>query len=232
MKKIAIAIIIILFLGSVYVGFRAADQMNAKILSTNNNGDLDSTSTQKNYLFIHVSTLTGDSPFLIAVWGLFINNAESPHLAFVPLYPTETDNSNSNLSRAFTIRKDLTIPNRFISNLEHEYGIETNGYFILDNLAVSSLRAWTNQESASVPQSVPQSEQDRQMVLTSGQQFFSSLCGNFQRVGISPVLDEIQWSVLLPEHFTTSLTFEAATLLVDSLASAGELKFCDVLSSQ
>ncbi len=232
MKKIVIAVIAILFLGSVYLGFRAAAQMNERILSKDENGDLNNTSTQNNYLIIHVSTLTGESPFLVSVWGMFVNNIESPHLVFVPLYPSAREESVQRLSSAFTFRNDLIIADRLIRRLEREYDIDINGYILVDNFAVSSLHAWIDQKSVRFPQTEMQSMQDYEKVLSKGQQFFSSLCGHFQEGGVRPVLNKIQWSDLLPDHFATSLTFEEMTLTVDTLESADEIKSCEVLSSQ
>ena len=75
MKKIALALVALLFLVSVYFGFQAAAHLDGHLKKTAPNNSLEPISAQQNYLIFQVSELGGDSPMLVSVWGLFVRDA-------------------------------------------------------------------------------------------------------------------------------------------------------------
>lgn len=232
MKKIVIAVIALLFLVSVFVGFRAAAKMSERLQPTESVGENNSISSQQNYLYFHVSDLNGETPFLVSVWGVFINNNESPHLVFVSLYPSGRVEAENWLSTVFRLRRDASLPERLIARIEREYDIVTSGYILVDNFAVSSLEAWLGLRSVTLPQQEPISKQEYQSILTNGEGFFTIFCSQVIESGLKPVLEEIRWTNLLPEHFSTNLSFEELMLAVDTLSRAEKIENCEVFISQ
>lgn len=232
LKKFAIALVALLFAGSVYVGFRAAAKMSQRFEPVVSNGENTPTASQQNYLLFHVSDLNSESPFLVSVWGLFINYVESPHLAFVSLYPPADDGEVDWMPGTFRLRPDASLPGRLISQIERKYKINTSGYILVDNFAVSSLEAWLGQRSVTLPQEKPESVREFQSILSNGESFFSNICEQVKINSLKPVLEQIHWTVLLPEHFSTDLSFEKMILAVDGLTSAEKIGNCKVFVSQ
>lgn len=232
MKKFAIAVSILIFAAFVYLGFSAASQMNQRLQLKLNDGTNELSLSQQNYLLFHVSNLNEESPDLISVWGLLINYADPPHLVFIALYPAASDEASNRLQTEFRIDRHNTLSNRFIKRIERQFNIETNGYILVDNFAVSLLETWITQRSVNIPQKENLSIQDLQSIISNGEIFFSSVCLQAKEQGLKPVIDKIRWTELLPAHFSTNLTFEALVLAVDTLTSAESIKNCEVFINQ
>jgi len=231
MKKIVLVLVALLFLVSLYIGFRAADQMNEHMQNPEGATGFDATSVQQNYLIVHVSETGGESSVLVSLWGLFVNYTSPPHLAFVSLYPVPDADAESNPLSFFRLNRDATIPDRVITKIERQYDIETNGYILLDNFAVASIQAWLGQGSVKLPQQQPLSPQEVQSIITREQGSINNLCAQISQNGFDQVLDNIRWTELLPEHFSTSLTAESWLQAMNTLTSAGNIESCEVFTS-
>lgn len=232
-KKIIIIVTIsLLFLASIYVGFRAASRMNEHVQKPDRSSAINSSLTQQNYLVFHISDINGDSPFLISVWGLFINNSLPARLVFVSLYPSTDDELANNQFSSFKLQRDATLPDRLIAKIEREYDLEVNGYFVVDNFAVTSIQAWMGQNPVRYPQEKPLSTQEFQSIISNSENSFSSLCTQINQVGIESILDSIHWTDILPGHFSTSLTVEEWLLAVNTLTAAETIESCEVFLSQ
>lgn len=231
MKKIVLVLVALLFLASLYMGFRAADRLNEHMQHPTGATGFDSTSVQQNYLLVHVSETGGESSVLVSVWGLFVNYTSPPHLAFVSLYPVTDADVDSDPFSFFRLNHDATIPDRVIKKIERQYDIETNGYILLDNFAVTSIEAWLGQGSFRLPQQQPLSPQEVKSIITREQASINSICAQIGQNGFDQVLDDIRWTELLPEHFSTSLTAESWLQAMNTLTSAGNIESCEVFIS-
>lgn len=231
MKKLAFALIAILFLGSLFLGFRAASHMSDLVQSPHSTDEKLPAETQQNYLLFHVSSLTDDSPFLISIWGLIVNFSDSPRLVFIALHPAANNETTSKFSSAFRLTRDGSLMKSMIDKLEREYDIETNGYILVDNFAVSSLEAWMGGRSVILPQQEPDTTSEYQSILANGESFFNGICQQVNLNGIDSVEQKIQWKDLLPEHFFTNLSFEDLMLAVDTLANVKKIESCEVFTN-
>ena len=229
MKKTAIIIISILFVLFAVLGFRAAVRLNSDSASQVTAEVSQLASSQKNYLLVQLTDLSGESPQLVSVWGAFVLYGDSPHIVFVPLFPNSNAEISSRLTGAFKLDKDGNLSDRFISRIQREFDIETHGYVVVDNSAMSSLSESLFNESIQTIESTPLTDDEIQQVLSTGQQFFESTCVKLKKQGVDIMLDKIDWLSLLPAHFSTSLSFESIKLSSKMLKSTGSIISCEVL---
>jgi hypothetical protein len=229
MKKIVIIIISILFVLFAVLGFRAAARLTPRSASQEIVEVSQLASSQKNYLLVQLTDLSGESPQLVSVWGAFVFYGDSPHIAFVPLFPNSNAEISNRLAGAFKVDKDGNLSDRFISRIQREFDIETHGYVVVDNSAMSSLSESLFNESIQTIESTPLTDDEIQQVLSTGQQFFESTCVKLKKQGVDIMLDKIDWLSLLPAHFSTNLSFESITMASESLKSAGLIENCEVL---
>jgi hypothetical protein len=232
MKKIALALIALLFLVSVYFGFQAAAHLDGHLKKTAPNNSLEGVSAQQNYLIFQVSELGGESPLLVSVWGLFVHDAAPPHLAFVSLYPPAGTEQEDDSFSFFRLTRDARIPDRVIKKIERKYHIETNGYFLVDNFSASSIETWLGLENASFPSQPPLSPSERQTILSHNQRAISQFCAQISQNGVDQVINQIHWTDLLPEHFLTNVSTELWLQAVNKLASSPKIGSCEVFIGQ
>ena len=228
MKKIALALIALLFLVSVYFGFQAAAHLDGHLKKTAPNNSLEPISAQQNYLIFQVSELGGDSPMLVSVWGLFVRDATPPHLAFVSLYPPADTEQEDDSFSFFRLTRDAKIPDRVIRKIERKFHIKTNGYFLVDNFSASSIETWLGLENPSSPSQPPLTQLERQTILSHGQKVISQFCAQISQNGIDQVINQIHWADLLPEHFSTNVSTELWLQAVNKLASFEKIGSCEV----
>lgn len=228
MKKTVIIIISILFVLFAVLGFRAAARINSGSASQETVEVSQLASSQQNYLIVQLTDLSGDSPQLVSVWGAFVLYGDSPHIAFVPLFPNSNTQISNRLTGSYKVDKDGNLSDRFISRIQREFDIETQGYVVVDNSAMSSLSESLFNESIQTIESTPVTDDEIQQVLSTGHQFFGSTCVKLKNQGLDIMLDKIDWLSLLPAHFSTNLPFESIKVSSEMLKSAGSIISCEV----
>jgi hypothetical protein len=233
MKKAVFLLVIIIFIGSAYFGFKAAAKLGSGITNPQQqNQDLQLTSKQRNYLLVHVTDLGSENPQLIAVWGMFVFYSQSPQLVFVPLYPTYDDAKSNSLNSAYKWEKNGVLSSRFISEIESKFDIVTTGYVAVDNAGLGLFHKWITSEENQISAVTPGTAEEKHIVLYNGQQFFNTACNQFLQSGAAGFLDSIHWSELIPSHFSTNLSFESVALASDIFKTSGAIYQCTVLSDE
>lgn len=229
MKKTVIIIISILFVLFAVLGFRAAARINSGSAIQETVEVSQLSSSQQNYLIVQLTDLSGDSPQLVSVWGVFVLYGDSPHIAFVPLFPNSNAQISNRLTGSVKVDRDGNLSDRFISRLQREFSIVTQGYVVVDNSSMSSLSETLFNDSFLTIESTPVTEVEIQQVLSAGQQFFGKTCVKVKKQGVDIMLDKIDWLSLLPAHFSTNLPFETIQLSFEMLESTDSSINCEVL---
>lgn len=230
MKKVYLLIALVLFIIFAYFGFKAASNLDAKS-SGSTPLTLDLPGNQQNFLIVHVDDLTNNRPQLISVWGVFIMFNSPPQLMFVPLYPS-ADVTSKALENSYGSSRAGSLDAKFIDEIEGQYNITTSGYILVDNAAVGLFRKWLTGKDETISTTPPRSPDENRLVLYNGQEYFQELCSDFSESGAKPFFNSIKWSQVLPDHFSTNLSFETCTLAQDLLKSAGKITQCNVLSNE
>ncbi|KAF0112344.1 MAG: hypothetical protein FD147_217 [Chloroflexi bacterium] len=234
MKKIVLIFVILLFFVCAYFGFNAA----AKILpgsdnsQTNTQTDIAIPSSQRNYLLIHVTDNTVEEPELVSVWVAFVYYSTPPQLMFMPLYPSYDPKIQTNLSQSFQFTTDKNISTKFIKQIEQAYNIKTSGYVLSDNLGVSYSNLWLTGQETQVSTGVAMTDEEKHIIRVNGQTAYQQLCLLFLSGASNSYFSSINWSLLLPDHFSTNLPFETIALTTDQIIRATSITQCDVLSSE
>ena len=230
MKKAYLLIALVLFIVFAYFGFKAASNLDANS-SVDTPDTLDLAGKQQNFLIVHVDDLSKNRPQLISVWAVFIVFNTTPQLMFVPLYPA-ADEISKPLENAFAGSKKSSLDPRFEDEIDDQFDISTSGYLLVDNSSVSSFRKWLTGKDETISTTPPRTPDENHLVLYNGQEYFQALCSDFSNSGARSFFNSIKWSQILPEHFSTNLSFETFTLAQDLLKSSGKIAQCNVLSNE
>ncbi len=233
MKKILFFLVIVIFIVSAILGFQAAEKWSSgRSGQPQQSQDLQLSSTQKNYLLIHVTDLNSETAQLVAVWELLVFYSQPPQVMLLPLYPSYDDAVSTALGTSFKLNGSGVVSSRFIDEIEKRFDIVTTGYIIVDNTGLSLLQKWATQEDVQISAVTPSTAEEKHIILLNGQQFFQKLCSQFAQNGVKPFLDQIRWIDLLPSHFSTNLSFESLALASDYFKTEGVINQCTVLSDE
>mgnify|MGYP000968908717 FL=1 len=240
MKKINIVIGIIIFGLFAFFGYKVASTLFAP--------DVDATNTevptevvqtgsptqvpQQNYLLIHVTDMTVEKPELISVWAVFIYQTTPPQFMFVPLFPSYDAAVQRRLDRKFSLTKDLQPSSWFLSQVEKSYDMQVSGYILSDNAGVGYAGQWlTGQVTANA--SVPAvSDNEKHLMRLTGQTAYQQVCALFSTNTANNFFSAIDWTLLLPSHFSTDLTFDTISLTTNQVIRASSPVQCEVLSNE
>jgi hypothetical protein len=234
MKKIIPLLLVVLFIVFVVFGFQAA----SKLLSGSKNSNstilnpIPLSSSQQNYLLVHVTELSSDSPELIVVWAVFVYYSNPPQLMFLPLYPTFNTAQQLKLSQSFGLTDIKKLSSRFVDQIEQVYDLKTAGYIISDNSGVTYANSLLTGQEPQISASAAVSDEEKQILLLNGRSSFEQLCSKFTSGEGNSFFSAIDWSVLVPNHFSTNLPFETIALTADLIKRAPSLNHCVVLSNE
>ena len=78
----------------------------------------------------------------------------------------------------------------------------------------------------------PTSPDAIQFVLNNGQTIFSAFCETLSTIGLKTISETVNWTEILPSHFTTDLSFEVLNLVVAQMESSGIIEDCTVFNNQ
>jgi hypothetical protein len=234
-NKLVIVLIILIFGVFAYLGFKTA----AKILQGNNQyATTDQTTVetdtvvQQNFLLIHLNDLTQKKPELISVWVGFVYPSDPPQLMFIPLFPSYDEVIHSSLLKKFSLNTDKTVSDRFISQISKSYDIQTSGYILTDDVGITYSNLWLTGQNAPVTSTPAMSDAEKLTLRMSGQSAYESFCQVISSGSSKSYFSAVDWTLLLPSHFSTNIPFETIALITDKLARAATPVKCDVLSSE
>jgi len=235
MKKIVIVFIILVFVGCAFIGFKTA----AKILPNGKSNPLfvqnSSGSTgilQQNYLLIHVNDLTLDNPDLVSVWAVFVYQSKPPQLMFVPLYPSYNADVHNQITQSFSLGKDRVINTKFINQISKSFDIKISGYVLSDNVGVGFADQWLTGQQATVTSTPAATDEEKQAIRANGETSYKQFCQLVSADIGNSFFSAVDWTLLLPDHFSTNIPFETIALATDQLVRATTPIQCEVLPGQ
>ena len=234
MKKLFIFIAAVVFLGCVFFGYKAASNLFAE-RAQNQNNIIETPQTslvQSNYLLVLVNDLSADKPQLISLWGVLNYPSVPPQVVFLPLFPTTSAEFNREISSVFDLSNSKQISARSIRKMEQIVDLTFDGYFIADNSALLRFAAYANLEKLEVFNGPAESSDSIIAVQDNINSFFTALCQLCKTGASNSFFSQIEWSQLLPDHFSTDLSFEELMLMIDRINISAALTTCEVLSSQ
>jgi len=234
MRKLFLFIAAVVFIGCVYFGFKAASKLFAENAENQNNiiETSQKSPVQSNYLLVLVNDLTADKPQLISLWGVLNYPSNPPQVVFLPLSPTASTETNREISLAFDLANKKKIPARSIGKLEDVVDLAFDGYFVTDNAGLLRFAAYANLETLEIYNMPAESSESIISMENSINSFFTAVCGFFKTGASNSFFSKIEWSQLLPDRFSTDLSFEELMLMIDRIHNSASLTTCEVLSSQ
>lgn len=235
MKKIVIPVIIVVFGVCAFFGFKVA----SKLLSARQSPDSQSPVTtekpivsQKNYVFIHVNDLTLEKPELISAWVGFVNNSSPPQFLFLPIYPTYNAEIHERINKSFGLISENKVNQRFINQLKSSFDFSIDGYVLSDDTGVNYSNQWITGIENPVTSIAATTDIEKHTLLLNGQTSWQQFCQLVNTGTANTYFSAINWGLLLPDHFSTSLNFENLTLLTDQIIHATGQVQCEVLSNE
>jgi hypothetical protein len=234
MKKLFLIIAAVVFIACMFFGYKAASRLFAA-RAENQNNVLETPQTnlvQSNFLLVLVNDLTADKPQLIALWGVLNYPSNPPQVVFLPLYPSANAEMNHDISSAFDLSATKKIPGRSMGKLEDALDLTFDGYFAADNAALLRFAAYGNLETLGIFNSPAESPEAIRAVEKGVNSLFTAVCQLCKSGASNSFFSKIEWSQLLPDHFSTDVSFEMLMLMIDRINNAAALTTCEVLSSQ
>ena len=234
MRKLFISIAAVVFIGCVFFGFKAASNLFSE-RAENQNSLLDTPQVQtgqSNFLIVLVNDLTADKPKLISLWGVLNYPSEPPQVVFLPLYSTANNETNRDISSAFDLTNNKKIPGRSIGKLEDAVDLSFDGYFVTDNAALLRFASYADLETLEMFNQPAESAESIVAVQYSLNSFFISICRLCKSGASNSFFSKVEWSHLLPDHFSTDLTFEELMLMIDRINISAAHTTCEVIPSQ
>ena len=107
-----------------------------------------------------------------------------------------------------------------------------DGYFVTDNTALLRFAAYANLEKLEIFNGPAESTESAVALQKNINSFFTAFCQLSKSGASNSFFSQIEWSQLLPDHFSTDVAFEEMMLLIDRVNNAAALTTCEVLSSQ
>ncbi len=233
MKRIAIVLVILVFVFFAYLGFQAASNINPNSSGGNlpANAATALAKAQQNYILVHVDDLSRDKPNLISVWGVFVYYAGANQVMFIPMMPSHDATVQSSLSAAFSLDKKGQVNSKFIVELNKKFDVDITGVITTDNTGLSLFNALITGQNTPILAAPPQTDDEKHVVLTNSQFFFQSVCSAVTNRNIA-LFEAIDWSQLVPGHFVTTLPFETIMADVQKLVQSTAINQCSVLSNE
>lgn len=235
MKKVVIPVIIIVFGVCAFFGYKAA----SKILSDKQTPGNQSAVTagnpvpsQKNFVFIHVNDLTLEKPELISVWAGFVNESSPPQFMFLPIFPAYNAEIHDRVIKSFGLLADKKVNQRFLNQLQSSFDFKINGYILTDDTGVSYSTQWITGVESPVTSNAAATDEEKHALLLSGQGLWQQFCQLVTAGTANSYFSAINWTLLLPDHFSTDLDFASITLLTDQIVHATGAVQCEVLSNE
>ena len=233
MKKNLIPLFVILFVAFAALGVLAGNRLFPAISpDSSTDSGLPSNSAQSNYLIVQSNAIEAESSELVSAWIMFYHPSAPAHITIVPVYPTENLEVRDRLTRSFSITRNHKLETRFVNLVERTYDLQVDGYILLDETASRYFARLVTQRELNLSGNSPTSPDAIQSVLNNGQTIFSAFCVTLSTIGLKTISETVNWTEILPSHFTTDLSFEVLNLVVAQMESSGIIEDCTVFNNQ
>ena len=240
MKKLTIVFGIIIFGLFAFFGYKVASKLFApevEAVTTDIPTEVIQTEPptqipQQNYLLIHVNDMTIEKPELISVWAVFVYQTNPPQFMFVPLFPSYDAAVQRRLDRKFNLTKDLQPSDWFLSQVEKSYDMQVAGYILSDNIGVEYASQWLTGQVAASSAVPAETDNEKHLMRLTGQTAYQQVCALFSSNTANNFFAAIDWTLLLPSHFSTDLAFDTISLTTNQVTHAVPPVQCEVLSNE
>lgn len=233
MKKKTALLVLPLFVLFVFLGFEIADSIfQNRSLPTIQVAGLEPTAIpqQQNFLVVHVDDLSAKKPAMVSAWSVLFYPANPPHLMVMPLTSQSLTERTKDITKAFRITSDKRLTNLFISRMEQSYDLDFSGYFVVDDTSANLFFTWlTGSQPAGVEPGVATenlSSWNYDLEISAWSQF----CEINTSGSAASFFNSINWNQVLPNHFSTDLSFDTITLAIDQIRHAAAFPACEVFS--
>ena len=233
MKKKLIPLFIILFLVFAALGVLAGTGI-FPVEQPDTPADVvtDQSAIQRNYLVVQTNSISPDSGELISAWIMFIQPSSISHIKILPLYPLENEKLHKQLTRRFSITHSGQLDPQYLHLMERKFALDIDGYILVDNTAAQYFAKTIAQQELTTLSSSPVSPEGVFSVLNTGNSVFQAFCDRLAGDGLKPISNSIDWSELLPSHFSTNLSFEELYLVIAQLETQGTIQDCSIIVAQ
>jgi len=234
MKKVVIVFIILIFGVCAFFGFKTASKIlpdadsSSSELSTSQETVLP---IQQNYLLIHVRDTTSKDPELVSMWLALIFPAEPTHIIFMPIFPSSNSEILERLKKGFRVDSDGVVSDKFLSLVNNSFDIETSGFILTDDVGVGLSNRWLTGETDLLISDSLSTEEGNIDQSLSEQASFKQFCQLVTTGSVQTFFSSIDWTQLLPDHFSTNLDFETIALFTNKISQTSEPVKCEVLSN-
>jgi len=233
MKKKTALLVLPLFVLFVFLGFKIADSVfqnrNLPIIQV---AGLEPTAIpqQQNFLVVHVDDLSAKKPGLISMWSILFYPSNPPHLMVMPLSSQSETERTNDVTKVFRITSDKHLTNLFLARMEQSFDLEFSGYFVVDDTSANLFFTWlTGSQPAGVETGVATenlSSWNHDLEASAWSQF----CEINTAGSAASFFNNINWNQVLPDHFSTNLSFDTITLAIDQIKHAASFPACEVFS--
>lgn len=232
MKKVVIVFIIVVFGVCAFFGFKTASKILPDVDSSSSKLSTTQESVlpiQQNYLLIHVSDKTNKDPELVSMWLALIFPSEPIHIIFMPLLPSSNFEMQERLKKGFRVDSDGMVSDKFLSLVNNSFDINTSGFILTDDVGAGLSNKWLTGEDDLVISDSLSTEAGSVDQALSELAAFSHFCEMVMTGTVHTYFSSIDWTQLLPDHFSTSLDFETIALFTNKISQTSELLKCEVL---
>lgn len=233
MKKKTAFLVLPLFVLFVYLGFKiAASIFQNRNLPSIQVAGVEPTTTpqQQNFLIVHVDDLSVKKPNLISSWSVFIYPANPPHLMVMPLTPQSEPEKQKDLNKSFKITTDKRLSNIYLSRIEQSYALDFDGYFVVDDTSSNLFTSWLTGDFPAAMETGMETAIHSNWSYDREASAWSQFCEINISGSAASYFNSINWNQVLPDHFSTNLSFDTITLAIDQIRHAATPPDCDVFS--
>lgn len=221
MKKIALLLIIVVFLVCAVLGFSLANRVNGDLAVSPETQRYDGKAEQHNMILVQVDQLGSEQPRLESVWfvSLYFLEANPPIVTFAQIFPPRTPTAASQtLENAFRLDRNGE-PATGFWNILRANKLSWEGYMLVDQQALEIALGWLH-NGGSWGTALTQKEESTQAV----QQTCQALVGLADRS-----MEPFHWSGFAPAHFRSNIKMENSLSYWDRLITTEQPVRCEVI---
>lgn len=225
----------LLFLAFLIVGYKLAERIfpaKSETAPTNAQTTTLEMPAQENYLLLQFDDLTNKKPQLIAIWAMLHSGEPYTELFFVSLYPTTDASIDAQIADIVSLKRDHTLTASSLRRLARVFDLNLEGQFVVDNSAFLNLAAIAGVEEIAVFTSSSDSAETTAAIQNSGRTFFSAFCSLYSTGAGNSFYSQLDLGSLMPNHLTSSFSFEELGALLEQASQATNNGPCKVVVPQ
>ncbi len=187
-------------------------------------------SRQQNYLVFHLDQFRQTSPQLLSVWAINISypGEGSPSVSVNALFPTTPSGRTAvNWVDNFKLSAKFEPSPEILRDINQAYGVDWNGYIILDHYAVMVLSNYLTGIPANPNTADPLDAEAARLLLQEENMIWSGICQSIDDHALQ-AKEPFDWSLLIPDHYRMSMPMEDADRDWAEITRGGKNTSCEV----